>query len=221
MRRALLLLSLALTVTACTTVPRGAYFPDRKTSAATTLAETLYRAAQAAGDDPARYSFALLRTRKVTALSADDAVFYFSEGLATQPPASIDALVARAVAHEVLGHAGTRRRLSIGVSAGFTVLGFVIPGLGLVDLVVNPLIVRAFTREQELDADHRALGILEMMGHAAPRRTLASALRAAGAVNGPAKGGLLATEPELATRLVALEPLEPTEVAARDTAPAR
>ncbi len=201
---------------ACSSIPRGAYFPDPKTTRTTALAETLYRAAQAAGDDPVRYSFALLRSRKVVALSADETVFYLSEGLAVQPPAHVDALVAQAVAHEVLGHAGTRRRLSIGVSAGFTVLGFVVPGLGLADFVVNPLIVRAFTRDQELDADHRALDIMRMMGHRTPRRTLASALRAAGAVNGPTKGGLLATEPELDARLAALEPLEPTELAGLD-----
>lgn len=58
------------------------------------------------------------------------------------------------------------------------------------------------------------------MGHEAPRRTLAAALRAAGAVNGPVKGGLLATEPDLDDRLARLEPVEsPGEFAARAPAP--
>lgn len=219
MRRVPAIAVVAFVAGACTSVPRDAYFPAPGMPTTRMLAETLYRAAQSAGDDPARYSFALIRTRRITALSADDAIFYFSEGLASQPRAHVDALVAQAVAHEVLGHAGSRRRLSIGVSAGFTVVGFVLPGLGLADFVVNPLLVRAFTREQQLDADRRALDILAMMGHAAPRRTLASALRAAAAVNGPSPGGVLATEPDLATRLAALEPLERIGVAA--TPPAR
>lgn len=208
MRRWLWLVAMGVLATACTSVPKGAYFPEPAAPGTTVLSHTLYRAAQAVGDDPVRYSFALLRTSKVTALSDDDAIFYFSEGLATQPQAHIDALVAQAVAHEVLGHAGKRRQLTIGVSAGFTALGLVIPGLGLADFIVNPLIVRAFTREQELAADQRAVDILHMMGHAAPRRALATALRTAADVNGPPKGGLLAKQPDFADRLAALEPLE-------------
>ena len=124
------------------------------------------------------------------------------------------------MAHEVLEHAGKRRTLSLSVTAGFAVLGIAMPGLGLLDFLVNPLVVRAFTRDQALDADQRALEILRGMGHEAPRRALVAALRAAGAVNGPVKGGLLATEPDLDDRLARLEPLESAgELAARAPAP--
>ena len=59
-----------------------------------------------------------------------------------------------------------------------------------------------------------------MSDDAPPRRTLAAALRAAAAPNGPAKGGLLATEPPLADRLAKLEPVEsPAELTARATVP--
>ena len=58
------------------------------------------------------------------------------------------------------------------------------------------------------------------MGHGAPRRTLAAALSAAAAANGPATGGLLATAPPLADRLAQLAPLAPlAAVAARAPAP--
>lgn len=221
MRRSLaLLLVLALTLGACASHPDGAYYPTPRASATVAFADTLHRAARASGDDPARYSFALVEADAVTAFAAEDATFYFSEGLARQPQRVIDALVAQKVAHEVLGHAGKRRTLSLSVTAGFTVLGIAVPGLGLLDFLVNPLIVRAFTRDQELDADQRALEILRGMGHEAPRRTLVAALRAAGAVNGPVKGGLLATEPDLDDRLARLEPIEPAgEFAARAPAP--
>lgn len=183
------------------------------------ISHTLHRAAEAAGADPARYSFALIETRAVTAFAAEDATFYFSDGLARQPQRCIDAFVAQKVAHEVLGHAGARRALSLAMTAGFAMLGLFMPGLGLADFVVNPLVVRVFSREQELAADQRAIEILRDMGHAAPRRTLADALRAAAAVNPPPsrffEQRLVAIEPDLDDRLVALEPLEPTTVAAR------
>ena len=92
------------------------------------------------------------------------------------------------------------------------------PGSGLADFVVNPLVVRAYSREQELDADQRTIEILRDMGHAAPRQALAGALRAAAAANPPAspfiEQRILAREPNLEDRLAALEPLEATPVVA-------
>jgi Zn-dependent protease with chaperone function len=120
----------------------------------------------------------------------------------------IDALVAHEVAHEVLGHAGQRRALSLSLTAGFTVLGVVIPGAGLLDFAVSPLIVRAFTRDQEVSADLRAVEILRVMGYAMPKRTLADALRTVASQHGTKRGGVLSSEPSLDQRLAVLEPLE-------------
>src|SRR2546426_7609108 len=214
--------ALALACSACAafvpSVPGGAYYPNPAAPPTRVLSHALYRATQ---HDPTRCSFALIGMRRVIALSAPDAIFYFSDGLAGQPPAHVDALVALAVAHEVLGHDGQRRALSLGVTAGFAALGFVVPGLSFAGLLVNPLIVRAFTREQEISADRKAARLLGAMGHERPRRTLASALRAAAAVNGPDKGGAFAKEPDLEARLGALEPLERFGVAVKSSAPLR
>jgi Zn-dependent protease with chaperone function len=192
----------------CATVPDGAYYPERSPRT-TALARALHRAAEAAGDNPAHYSFAMIRTRRVMALSgAEDGVFYFSDGLADLPAHHQDALIAREVAHEVLGHAGQRRALSIGLTGTFTALGFVVPGLSVADWVANPLIVRAFSRDQEITADVRAVEILRSMGHELPRRTLANALRDVEAINGKTPTGLLAPFPPLAERLAAIGPVE-------------
>ena len=206
--RRLVVLATLLVLTGCVTVPDRAYYPSPADPATKAVASSLYRAARAASDDPARYSFALLRTRDVSAYTADDATFYFSEGLAMQPSHVLDALIAHEVAHELLGHSGRRRALSLGLSAGFTVLGFIFPGAGLVDFLVNPLLVRAYTRDQETAADLKAVEVLRSMGYAAPRRLLAEALREAATINGRPRGGWFATEPNIEDRLAALEPLE-------------
>jgi Zn-dependent protease with chaperone function len=203
-------------VSGCATVPDGAYYPEP--SARTShIAHALYRAARSVGDDPARYSFALVKSRDISAFSGEeDATFYFSDGLAALPAAHVDALVAREVAHEVLGHAGHRRVLSMGITGTFTVLGVIVPGLSVADWIVNPLIVRAFTRDQVIAADLRAIEIIRGMGHERPRRALAAALYAAHATNGTSPGGVLATVPRLSERIAALEPLEPiTDLAQR------
>ena len=128
----------------------------------------------------------------------------------------LDGVVAHEVAHEVLGHVGNRRKLSIALTSGFAVLGVAAPGAGLLDFIVNPVVVRAFGRQQELEADQKALEILRIMGYPAPRRTLARALLAVdGHVPKPKEvpDGLLATHPGLDERLRALGPLEPEPVA--------
>lgn len=197
------------TLSGCASVPEGAYYPDPADRGTRVLAQALYRAARAGSEDAERYSFAMIRTAEVRAYAGDDATFYFSEGLALQSGPVIDALVAHEVAHELLDHVGRRRALSLSVTGGFTVLGFVIPGLSAVDLLANPLIVRAYTRDQEISADRRAVELLRDMGYATPRRVLADALREAAARSGTADGGPFATEPALRERLTALEPLEP------------
>ena len=209
MRRLTVLLLALTTLAGCATFPDRAYYPNPSDPATRLLAAALYRAARAASEDPRRYSFAMVRTAAVRAYTGEDATFYFSEGLALQRPSVIEALVAHEVAHELLDHVGRRRALSLSVTGGFTVLGVILPGLSALDFLANPLIVRAYTRDQELDADRRAVEVLRDMGYATPRRVLAEALREAAAHNDAADRGPFATEPELAERLAALEPLEP------------
>ncbi|PYN34383.1 MAG: hypothetical protein DME01_15295 [Candidatus Rokuibacteriota bacterium] len=229
MFRPLALVALLTFATGCALIspshPDLAYYPAARDPGAAKISQTLFRAAQAVGDDPDRYSFALIETPMVTSFAAADATFYFSDGLARLPQRHVDALVAQKVAHEVLGHSGKRRTLSLAITAGFAMLGLFVPGGGLADFVVNPLVIRAYSREQELAADQRTIEILRDMGHLAPRQALAGALRAAAAANPPAspfiEQRILAREPDLEDRLAALEPLEATAVVAVRKAAAR
>jgi Zn-dependent protease with chaperone function len=197
-RRLILLVALT-TLTACATVPDNAYYPNPTAPETRLLAQALYRAARAASEDPQRYSFAILRTAEVRAYTADEATFYFSQGLALQAPAVIDALIAHEIAHALLDHVGRRRPLSASVTSGLNVL----------DFFASSLVVRAYTRDQEIEADQRAVEVLRDMGYTTPRRALAHALREAAARNDAADGGRPAMDADLRDRLAALEPLEP------------
>ena len=166
----------ALLLAACATAPEGTYFATPSDPSTPRMAQILSRAAVAGGDDPARYGFAFIKSPTAAAYSDEDAVFYFTDGLMRQPTPVIEAVVAHEVAHEVLGHVGTRRKLSLSLTASFGALGLFAPGAGLLDFVVNPLVVRAFGRYQEMQADQKAVEILRAMGYGSPRRALASAL---------------------------------------------
>lgn len=196
MRRLTILLVVLTTLTACATVPDNAYYPDPSAPETRVLAQALYRAARAASEDPKRYSFAMLRTAEVRVYTADEATFYFTQRLALEQPTVIDALVAHEIAHALLDHVGRRRPLSASISGGLSVL----------DFFSTSLVVRAYTRDEELEADQRAVEVLRDMGYATPRRALADALREAAARNDAAGS---ATDAHLRDRLAALEPLEP------------
>jgi Zn-dependent protease with chaperone function len=209
--RAHVLAALVLLSAGCAAAPAGTYFPDPRQPVTQKVSHALHRAALAGGDDPTRYSFALVSSDEALVYADAGATYYVTDGLARLSTPVVEAALAREVAHEVLRHVGKRRVLSLSMTAGFTALGIVFPGAGLADFVVNPLVVRVFSRDQERRADAKAVEILRGMGYEAPRRTLFLALQTVDRVNGktPQAGGLLATHPPLAERLAALEPLEP------------
>jgi len=210
------LFALALLAAGCAGLPSGTYYPEHNDPNTLRVANVLHRAAVAAGDDPTRYTFALIKTRQPAAFTDEDATFYISDGLAQMPTPVLQAVIAHEVAHEVLDHVGTRRRMAVGMTGGFSAAGFFVPGVGLLDFMVNPLVVRAFSRKQELAADQRAVEILRGMGDPTPRRSLANALRAvdeAPVRSQGDEGGALDIRPTLKQRLSALEPLEPLPLA--------
>lgn len=209
--RSALIGCLLLALAGCASVPGGTYFPALNHPDSLKVSHALYRAAVAAGDDPAQYTFALVASPQLQAWSDANATFYVTDGLAKMPASMVEPVIAHEVAHWVLGHTGKRRALSFSITTGFAIVGVLVPGSSLADFVVNPLIVRAFSRGQEKEADARAVEILRAMGYTAPRRTLWLALQATDARNGKMdeSGGLLATHPPMAERLAALEPLEP------------
>jgi Zn-dependent protease with chaperone function len=200
-----------LMLSGCAAAPDGSYYAAPTDPSTVVMSQILYRAAAAGGDDPQRYSFAFIKSATAAAYSDEDATFYFTDGLARQPRPIVEAAVAHEVAHEILGHVGSRRKLSLALTASFSAAGLFAPGAGMLDFLVNPLVVRAFGRQQELQADQKAVEILRAMGHASPRRLLAAALQTLAAHTPKEREGLeglLATHPALDDRLAALGPLE-------------
>src|SRR4029453_8305886 len=196
-------LGLTLLMSSCVGLPAGTYYPEPRDPNTARVATTLYRAASAAGDDPTRYTFAFIRTRHPVVYTDEDATFYISDGLAAMPMPVLEGTIAQAVAHEVLRPGGTRRRMSAGMTGGFSIAGFFVPGVGMLDYMVNPLVVRACSRKQELDADRRAVEILRTLGDPTPRRTLAAAMLATDAApvkSQESSGSLLDTRPTLPPR---------------------
>src|SRR6185295_2218598 len=105
-----------LLLSACATTPEGTYYASPTDPTTVRMSGILHRAAIAGGDDPTRYGFAFIKSPTAAAYSDEDATFYFTDGLMRQPAGIIEAVVAHEVAHEVLGHVGTRRKLSLSLT---------------------------------------------------------------------------------------------------------
>ena len=72
------LLVLAILAAGCAGLPAGTYFPTPGDPNTRRVATVLHRAAVAAGDDPARYTFALINSQHPAAFTDEDATFYIS-----------------------------------------------------------------------------------------------------------------------------------------------
>jgi len=65
-------------------------------------------------------------------------------------------VVAHEVAHRKLNHYGKKVAASRVTTAAFSVANVLVPGVGYLNLLVNPAVTNAFSREFELDADRAA-----------------------------------------------------------------
>jgi len=72
-------------------------------------------------------------------------------------PDYVYCFVAHELAHYKLGHIGKRQAASYLTTALMLGLNMIVPGAGLINLAVNPLVTSGFSRSQELDADQEAV----------------------------------------------------------------
>ncbi|MCX5733602.1 MAG: M48 family metallopeptidase [candidate division NC10 bacterium] len=198
-------------LTACgTAVPKGAYHADLSLPQNRNVAQSLYRAGTAAGENPQNFKMGMIRSREINAANAGGGVFYFTDGLAAESKEVIDAVVAHEMAHEALGHVGKTIVTSVVISTVFAVLDAKFPGVGSANELVNPLVVNTFSRSQELEADRKAVEILGKMGYREPERTMLQALTLLRDRYGQTGGGLFATHPNIGDRITEIARLEPT-----------
>jgi hypothetical protein len=173
------------------------------------VALALIRAGKAAGEKVETFKMGMIRSQTINAANAGAGVFYFTNGLAAESREVVDAVVAHEVAHEALGHVGTKIITSVVISTVFAVLNAQFPGVGYADQIVNPLVVHTFSRAQELEADRKAVEILGKMGYREPARTMCEALTLLRDRYGRLGGGLFATHPNIEDRIAEVAKLQP------------
>ena len=154
----------ALLMMGCTApLPQGAYTPNFKDSDVQRLATELKFLSRFMDNPPPLNTIrvGLIQTIELNAASAGQGVFYFTDGFVELRDSRMKrGVIAHELAHDDLNHVTKKVATSLVVSVIFFVADTYIPGVGNLDRAVNPIVTRAYSRTQELEADAHAIKIL-------------------------------------------------------------
>ncbi|MFB3926466.1 MAG: M48 family metalloprotease [Syntrophales bacterium] len=94
------------------------------------------------------------------AFTNGEAVFLY-EGILSLDDDSIKFTMAHEIAHIKLNHISNVKAASMATTGAMMVVGFIVPGAGLLNHAVNPVVTRSYSRSAELDADRMAVDAME------------------------------------------------------------
>lgn len=150
---------------------------------------------------------AVLADPSINAANAGNGRFMVTTGLLEKSNDSqLRAILAHEVAHEDLGHVAKTSALAAGVEFGKMLLDQIYPISGLVTPLAGQLIVNAYTRGEESEADAHAVKIMDRAGYDG-KTLMAGALRWIQESEGGSSGGFFATHPATGDRIRAIAEL--------------
>jgi Zn-dependent protease with chaperone function len=119
------------------------------------------------------------------------------------PQNELCSIMAHEISHQVLGHYSKRKTAAYVTTGVMLVVNSMIPGAGYLNHIVNPLTVNYFSREQESEADRKAVDALIQTGQdpEAYVRALERLRQWAIANKVEQGGGLLDSHPALGIRI--------------------
>jgi Zn-dependent protease with chaperone function len=98
----------------------------------------------------------LNKSTQVNAWVADDNDVFITEGLIQQGIDVVNFTVTHELSHVKLKHVRNKKIVSYTTTGIMVAAGFVVPGIGLLNHVVNPAVTNNFSKSQEYDADKLA-----------------------------------------------------------------
>jgi predicted Zn-dependent protease len=142
----------------------------------------------------------------INAASAGSGEFYVTRGLlARANDEQLAAVLAHEVAHDDLGHVAKAQAVGAGVEIGAAILDQIFPGVGQIAPVAGTLITRAYSRQEELQADRHGVTILQRAGR--PKEAMERTLVWLESQTGGSSGGFFSTHPGTDERIAALRKL--------------
>jgi predicted Zn-dependent protease len=149
----------------------------------------------------------VLADPQINAANGGGGDFYVTTGLLQKADdARLRGVLAHEIAHADLGHVANTQRLATGVELGIILLDQIYPGSRALSPIAGQLIVNAYTRKEEHEADAHGVELLNRAGHNG-RSIMASTLRWLSQGEGEGGGGFFATHPATGDRVKAVENL--------------
>ena len=141
---------------------------------------------------------------QINAANAGEGEFYVTAGLlqkASDP--QLTAVLAHEVAHEDLGHVAKAQRLNTGLGIGVVLLNQIFPGSDKLTPIAGTLVARAYSRQEEYQADRHGAELLERTGQS--KQVMIDTLTWLMQTSGSDSGGFFATHPGTQDRIDALK----------------
>lgn len=171
--------------------------------------------AESGGLDPRTVYVALQNSDSLNAAAVGNHHFYVTRGVVvTGDRCLLTGIAAHEIAHDILRHPETIAKTSDVTSVVGTVLGTAagafVPGAGYLVQGATSLGLKAYSRNQESEADALAIKILLDAGK--PEWSLRYALETLRQRTGGSSGGWLSTHPAMDERIASQPPLDIAEV---------
>lgn len=150
---------------------------------------------------------AVVADPRINAANAGGGQFVVTTGLLERATdQQLLGVLAHEVAHEDLGHVAKTQALAAGVEAATVVLDQIYPGVSSLTPVAGQLVVNAYTRSEESEADAHAVEIMRRAGYDG-KSIMAGSLTWIARTEGESGGGFFATHPATGDRIRAVRSL--------------
>jgi putative metalloprotease len=149
----------------------------------------------------------VLADSHINAASAGNGEFYVTTGLLQKADDEhLRGVLAHELAHQDLGHVAKAQAVGTGVNIGMILLDQIIPGSRVLAPIAGNLLLNAYTRKEEYQADAHGVDILNRAGMPG-KQTMVDTLTWLEQTEGASGGGFFATHPATGDRIAAVQSL--------------
>jgi metalloprotease len=156
---------------------------------------------------PSQVKIGVMADPHINAANAGNGEFYVTTGLLQKAnDEQLRGVLAHELAHEDLGHVAKAQAVGTGLNIGMILLDQIIPGSGALTPLAGKLLLNAYTRKEEYQADAHGVDILNRAGMPG-KQTMVNTLTWLEQTEGSSGGGFFATHPGTGDRIAAVQSL--------------
>jgi len=115
-------------------------------------------------DNFSKYRVMIIEQDKINAYMGNYQIAFTNAAMKAFDDNDLYSICSHEVAHQVLGHYESKQQTAAVTNISLTVIGLIVPYFGLLNPITGAAITGYFSREQERDADDKAVKAIVKMG---------------------------------------------------------